>query len=335
MLLPLLVILFIAISMRLGDYGITVHRYIIFMMGVWLTVVCLYTISGKDNIRFIPISLAIVLLFSIFGPWSMFSVSERSQKGRLEKILTAAGILKNGKIVNENLLPSGKANPNSNLDGYKNSQLISDSLQSEVSSIVEYLRDIDRITTINSWYSQNMDSLSTKSKFYYIDDLYMNALGLSKSQSWRTNEEDEAEYERNVSFEVDDEVKAIPSKGYDWVIPINDYGEQEKGYLIDSFFMDGEKYTMTYSDNDHADIIVSKDQPIMRISLDSLIMERDKKENEDKDPTLAQVTIQQETAGWSAKLMVSYLHVYRNTKKEKKNKFEISNIRGWLLLRKK
>lgn len=334
MLLPLLVILFIAISMRLGDYGITVHRYIIFMMGVWLSVICLYTISGRDNIRFIPMSLAFVLLVSLFGPWSMFSVSERSQKGRLEKILSTAGILKNGKIVNENLLPSGKANSSENMDGFKNSQLMNDSLTSEVSSIVEYLRDIDRISTINSWYIQNMDSLAAKSKFYYIDDLYMNAFGLSKSQSWKTNEDDEPEYERNVSFEVNNELKAIPSSGYDWVIPINDYGEQEKGYLIDSFFMDGEKYTMTYSDNEHADIIISKDQPIMRISLDSLIVSRDTKENEDKDPTLAQVTIQQETAGWNAKLIVSYLHVYRNTKKEKTNKFEISNIRGWLLIRK-
>ena len=55
-LLPLVAMLFIAISMRLADYGITINRYIVLLLGVWLTIVCFYFMIGKNNIKFIPIT---------------------------------------------------------------------------------------------------------------------------------------------------------------------------------------------------------------------------------------------------------------------------------------
>lgn len=68
LLIPLLIILFIAIFMRLNDYGLTINRYSILMLGIWLSVICLYTALGKTNIKFIPTSLVLFLLLISFGP---------------------------------------------------------------------------------------------------------------------------------------------------------------------------------------------------------------------------------------------------------------------------
>jgi hypothetical protein len=102
-LLPLLAILFIAILMRMDDYGITVNRYIVLFLGIWLTTVCVFTLLFKSNIKFIPTSLALMLLLISFGPWGIFSVSERAQVNRLKNILEKAKIIKENKIVNESI----------------------------------------------------------------------------------------------------------------------------------------------------------------------------------------------------------------------------------------
>ncbi|MBP6810895.1 MAG: DUF4153 domain-containing protein [Saprospiraceae bacterium] len=97
--LPLTVLLFVAIGKRLSDYGVTEERYLVAELGVWLAASCLYFLFSKnDNIKFIPISLALFALFWAFGPLSAFTVSERSQKGILTEILERNGRFENGKL---------------------------------------------------------------------------------------------------------------------------------------------------------------------------------------------------------------------------------------------
>src|SRR5690606_8638791 len=67
LLIPLLILLFMAVGIRLGDYGFTVNRYLIFLLGIWMTVICLYFIVRKGKILFIPISLCLVFLLASFG----------------------------------------------------------------------------------------------------------------------------------------------------------------------------------------------------------------------------------------------------------------------------
>ena len=101
LLIPLTALLFIAIWIRIEDYGLTVNRYIIVLMGIWLGLISLYFILGFKSIKTVPISLAVAMLLASFGPWGMFSWSERNQVRRLENILTESGILENGRIKNE------------------------------------------------------------------------------------------------------------------------------------------------------------------------------------------------------------------------------------------
>ena len=99
---PLIILLFIAIYIRIYEYGITENRYYILLLAVWLIGISIFLLINKlKNIKLIPISLSIFAILSIFGPWSSFSISKHNQLKRFEKILTENNILVNGKIIKE------------------------------------------------------------------------------------------------------------------------------------------------------------------------------------------------------------------------------------------
>lgn len=98
-LLPPTILLFVAIGKRISDYGVTEERFLVAQLGVWLAAACLYFLFSKnDNIKFIPISLALFALVWAFGPFSAFAVSERSQRGVLTQILERNGRFEAGKM---------------------------------------------------------------------------------------------------------------------------------------------------------------------------------------------------------------------------------------------
>ncbi|HEX4887414.1 MAG TPA: DUF4153 domain-containing protein [Luteibaculaceae bacterium] len=104
LLIPLLVLLFVAIATRIEAYGITINRYLLLLMGVWLSLLSLYSLVGKRDVRFFPLSLALLISLSLFGPWGLYSVSESSQVKRLREVMEKAGVMKGGKVNNEHLL---------------------------------------------------------------------------------------------------------------------------------------------------------------------------------------------------------------------------------------
>ncbi len=98
--LPLTVLLFVAIGKRISDYGVTEERFLVAHLGVWLAATCLYFLFSKhDNIKFIPISLALFGLAFAFGPLNAFKVSERSQVGILKNLLEKNGRWKEGRLM--------------------------------------------------------------------------------------------------------------------------------------------------------------------------------------------------------------------------------------------
>jgi hypothetical protein len=97
--LPLTGLLFIAIGKRISDYGVTEERFLVAQLGLWLALTCAYFLfSRKENIKFIPISLAIVGLSWAFGPLSALAVSKRSQTRILTSVLAKNDRFENGKI---------------------------------------------------------------------------------------------------------------------------------------------------------------------------------------------------------------------------------------------
>lgn len=85
LLVPLLGLLFWAISYRIQLYGFTHERYYVLLLSIWLSIVVAYFLIQKHpKIKFIPISLCLVALFSIAGPQSADSISKNSQLSRFE-----------------------------------------------------------------------------------------------------------------------------------------------------------------------------------------------------------------------------------------------------------
>ncbi len=221
LLLPLLVLLFLAIGMRLSDYGITINRYIIVAIGIWLTVVSLYFLSGKSNIKFVPMSLAALLLLISVGPWSLFAVSERSQVNRLEAVLQNNNMLTSGRIAREvswvkDSLPTFHAAELTQNDG-----ILTDSLHNEVMSIINYLDNYHGFKAIQPWYRQNLDSMITVAEADTSQDhwnrpdeamVYMQSLGIP----YRYKSKNETDWEYYHYNSIGSEVLDI--SGYDKIV---------------------------------------------------------------------------------------------------------------------
>lgn len=143
-LFPLLVLLFVAIGRRLSDYGVTEERYLVAHTGGWLLLCAIwYIISRRDNIKFIPLSLAAFTLVAAFGPFSMFRVSDRSQESNLRELLTAHG-----------RFTDGRAQPGSE-------ELTGEPAQ-RIESVLAYFERRGRLPQLQAWFPQNLDSLQTK-----------------------------------------------------------------------------------------------------------------------------------------------------------------------------
>lgn len=185
--LPILLMMFMSIYQRIDQYGITENRYFIVVLGLWITAMMMYFNLKKQlkNI-IIPISLSIVVLLSVYGPLSSYSISKSSQNNRFSKILRENGMLENGNIV---------SNPNLDLGA-----------QREISNIINYFiysHSIEDLTLLpEDFQIANMESIFG---FKYLD--YTPGLG----------------EERFFGYYADSYQKPINIAGYDYSITMSSY----------------------------------------------------------------------------------------------------------------
>lgn len=97
--LPILVMMFISMGIRINAYGVTENRYYVIVLGLWSAGIMIYFafIKKRRNI-ILPLALSVIALVSVFGPLSSFSVSKISQNNRLAGILERNNMLKKGGI---------------------------------------------------------------------------------------------------------------------------------------------------------------------------------------------------------------------------------------------
>lgn len=80
--------LFAAIGMRIAEYSWTEDRYMIVLLGVWLLGISLYFLLYRHaRIKWIFVSLSLVILFSQVGPLNVYTVSRTAQTERLKDYL--------------------------------------------------------------------------------------------------------------------------------------------------------------------------------------------------------------------------------------------------------
>lgn len=93
--------LFVAIFIRINDYGVTEQRYAVVLLGVWLLGIILAATAIKNNfnIKYVPMSLAVLALLASYGPWSAVNVSVNSQLSRFESLLIKNKLLVGGQVI--------------------------------------------------------------------------------------------------------------------------------------------------------------------------------------------------------------------------------------------
>ena len=99
-LLPLLILQYVAIFTRIGDYGFTAPRWAVLAITVWLTWITLYNVFFKGrNTVLIPLTLFITAFLFLLGPLSHKSISISSQTAKINRLLTELKMVKNGKLL--------------------------------------------------------------------------------------------------------------------------------------------------------------------------------------------------------------------------------------------
>ncbi len=94
-------LLFIAVSRRIADYGLTEQRYLMVLIGVWALILAGFRIvqGARFDLRLLTGVLALLLLAASLGPGGAIGLSVLSQKAELAAILAAKNMLVDGKIV--------------------------------------------------------------------------------------------------------------------------------------------------------------------------------------------------------------------------------------------
>jgi len=171
--IPLLVLLFVSVFVRINQYGITTERYYILGLSLWLAGITFYGVISKNlNIKLIPISLAIVHLFMVIGPVNGFMVSRISQQNRLEILMVKNNLFDGTKIT---------ANPKS----------IEETDAAQIRSIVFYLVKSNNIKDVSPLCGIDLIAIETElikdsnynSQFqqYKIADSVLSLLNISEN----------------------------------------------------------------------------------------------------------------------------------------------------------
>lgn len=164
--LPLILLMFFSIGIRIQAYGITENRYYVIALSIWVFGIMIYFsfIKKLKNI-ILPVTLSIIILISVLGgPLSSYSISITSQNMRLKNILTSNNMLADNKIA-------------------KNTS-ISQEDKNEISSILEYFNSSHKLSDIKflpeGFKIENMENVfgfaAAQNLNYTQNNFYFNAM---------------------------------------------------------------------------------------------------------------------------------------------------------------
>ncbi|SMO56839.1 DUF4153 domain-containing protein [Gracilimonas mengyeensis] len=233
-LIPLIILLILSIWVRIDEYGVTVNRYFVATLAVWLTGHVLYFLWKQEvQIKVIPISLCVVALIVSFGPWGAFQVSERSQLNRFEHLLQTHEMLSPQNTV----IPSQTALP---LDDRK-----------QFSSIVRYLLELEGPETLQPYFEENLTKVLEQqpdSTSYDPSDSrkITKLMGIEYASEWEQPNTRNPE-DTNFRFSLEENT-SIPVTGYQYYLGTFHFGDQ-KNEPIQVSLSDGSTWNIRYNEN--------------------------------------------------------------------------------------
>ena len=204
-LIPLVILLMLSIYRRISDYGVTVNRFLVATLAVWLAfIVIYYVFSREKNIKVIPFSLFVAVIFSAVGPMSAFRVSERNQMDRLIELLNKNEIYVDGKISNV----SGDI-------GFED--------EKNISSIVDYMVNVHGEESLQPLFSDPIDSVIVDQDYGSYTTKILKTMGLEFiSESLNMQVANSSSIYTILSSERNS--NSVNVENYEWMIRFNQYG---------------------------------------------------------------------------------------------------------------
>jgi len=160
-LMPLVVLLFLAISRRVFEYGLTEERCLVYAVAVFLAVIAPYfVLSRTRHLWAIPLVLALLSMTTAVGPLSARSLAVRSQTARLRGLLERNGLLVQGALT-------------------RGQHAIPDRDEREIAATLSYLETRQALAPVLAWHpSMPCSNCNTFARATTAQEL-TDALGLS------------------------------------------------------------------------------------------------------------------------------------------------------------
>lgn len=234
LLVPLLGLLFWAISYRIQLYGFTHERYYVLLLSIWLSIVVAYFLIQKQpKIKFIPISLCLVALFSIAGPQSADSISKNSQLSRFETYMQKS---EKGKLTFEQ--------------------------EQDLSSIVDFLEKNYGIKILLPYTDHKLDILLNKDKDPDSSEI-MKALGFHYRYQYDKEERIKDDNEFYYNFYKNERENIENIHGYDIAFSIGKNNDIDCDNCIN---INNKNYSIMSSKKDYGlDLQINQDIIPLRI----------------------------------------------------------------------
>ena len=218
--LPLLAMMFVSISIRISEFGVTENRYFILIIGLWATFAMIFIAfnKGKNNIVLF-ISLALICIITVVGPLSAFNISIKSQNNRFYKIVSKYDMLNEGKVMHQNSKVSEK-------DQKEITGIISYFDSSHSLDKLEYLpddynrSDMKKVFGFEEYYGSN-DNIGNF--YYYRADVYpIDTKGFSEIYKFdKYNNGLSSNNKEGLSFNIDEDNKLIVSSSSSEIFTLN------------------------------------------------------------------------------------------------------------------
>jgi hypothetical protein len=181
LILPALLVMFMAIGVRIQAYGVTENRYFVVILGLWVFgIMIYYNLTTRFRNIVLPLSLALIALLAVSGPWSAYSVSRYSQNLRFEALAAQYNMIQGDTL-------------------HKPTQDISDEDKREFVSILEYF---DRSHDLRA-----VKLLPDGFEFQDMDQVF----GFSREDIWMSPG-------RQQFIHLHSQVKSLDIRNYDFFI---------------------------------------------------------------------------------------------------------------------
>jgi hypothetical protein len=163
---PLTLLLLLSLRVRISEYGVTESRYLGAVLGFWILIWALvFVIRKQAGIRWVPSSLALICFLTAFGPWSAGAISQMSQLHRLERMLEAHGLWKDGHAARANKIVDFSSKDATNVETTIN-YLVRTHGGASIRKIFEPVLTVPDWSKLNAWDATQEIEKSLQLKTY-------------------------------------------------------------------------------------------------------------------------------------------------------------------------